>query len=80
MATIMDEIREIMLEHLQNLYEFYGACTAVKIARKHVGWYLQRQPAARETRRKFNQAESAREQLKVIREYFDSRCLQEVAA
>lgn len=33
-------IREIVLEHLELLYSFYGAATGVRMARKHIGWYL----------------------------------------
>ncbi|MEE8058601.1 MAG: tRNA dihydrouridine synthase DusB [Pseudomonadales bacterium] len=35
-----NEVRQILLEHLNALYAFYGECMGVKIARKHVGWYL----------------------------------------
>lgn len=34
------EVSEVLAEHLQNLYEFYGECSGVRIARKHIGWYL----------------------------------------
>ncbi|MCK4587111.1 MAG: tRNA dihydrouridine synthase DusB, partial [Gammaproteobacteria bacterium] len=33
------EIRDILLEHLHNLYEFYGEYTGVRMARKHISWY-----------------------------------------
>jgi tRNA-dihydrouridine synthase B len=31
---------QILLEHLQALHAFYGDTMGVRIARKHVGWYL----------------------------------------
>ncbi|MGH8377905.1 MAG: tRNA dihydrouridine synthase DusB, partial [Gammaproteobacteria bacterium] len=34
------EIAEVMLGHLDNLYGFYGEFTGVRVARKHIGWYL----------------------------------------
>jgi len=34
------EINQVLTEHLQNLYEFYGDLSGVRIARKHIGWYL----------------------------------------
>lgn len=30
----------VLLEHLQALHDFYGTTMGVRIARKHVGWYL----------------------------------------
>ncbi len=35
-----NEVRQVLLEHLDALYAFYGEFMGVKIARKHVGWYL----------------------------------------
>ena len=35
----MEEIRAIMIEHLDNLYAFYGEYTGVRVARKHIAWY-----------------------------------------
>lgn len=34
-----EEVRDILLEHLENLYSFYGEYSGVRIARKHIGWY-----------------------------------------
>jgi tRNA-dihydrouridine synthase B len=33
------EVRDIMLEHLEQLYAFYGEHAGVRVARKHLGWY-----------------------------------------
>ncbi|MGM0564455.1 MAG: tRNA dihydrouridine synthase DusB [Pseudomonadota bacterium] len=35
-----DEIRETLLGHLEALYEFYGEYMGLRIARKHIAWYL----------------------------------------
>lgn len=43
-------IAEIILAHLESLYEFYGEYTGIRMARKHLSWYGQRlslAPAAR---------------------------------
>lgn len=37
----ISEIRDVVLEHLEGLYLFYGDYMGVRIARKHIGWYLQ---------------------------------------
>ena len=34
------EVSQILSEHLKNLYDFYGEQSGVRIARKHIGWYL----------------------------------------
>jgi tRNA-dihydrouridine synthase B len=34
-----DEVRDIMLSHLEHLYAFYGEHLGVRVARKHLGWY-----------------------------------------
>lgn len=33
------EITEIMLTHVKNLYDFYGEYQGLRITRRHVGWY-----------------------------------------
>ena len=33
------EIHAILLAHLEDLYDFYGLDTGVKVARKHISWY-----------------------------------------
>ena len=35
-----DEVAAILLGHLEQLYAFYGEQAGVRIARKHLGWYL----------------------------------------
>lgn len=35
-----DEIRQILSSHIDALHQFYGETMGVRIARKHVGWYL----------------------------------------
>ena len=33
------EIKNILINHLENLYDFYGEEMGVRIARKHISWY-----------------------------------------
>ena len=33
------EIHAILMAHLEDLYDFYGLDTGVKVARKHISWY-----------------------------------------
>ncbi len=41
-APSSEEIRTIMLDHLSNLYDFYGDLMGVRIAKKHISWYLKK--------------------------------------
>lgn len=38
------EVGAIILSHLESLYAFYGEDTGLRVARKHLGWYLERLP------------------------------------
>lgn len=61
--------RDILLEHLDGLHAFYGA-QGVRIARKHVGWYLQTMPGAEDFRRTFNRIDCAEQQRRGIETFF----------
>lgn len=62
--------RDILLEHLQNLYAFYGEYMGVRIARKHIGWYGKQQPEFAEFRQQINRVETSHEQLIMVKTYF----------
>jgi tRNA-dihydrouridine synthase B len=65
------EVRDIMLTHLRDLYEFYGPEPGVRIARKHIGWYCSGHPQAQAFRQSVMLAVSAESQLAQVRGYFD---------
>ncbi|MGH8378116.1 MAG: tRNA-dihydrouridine synthase, partial [Gammaproteobacteria bacterium] len=64
------EIAEVMLGHLDNLYGFYGEFTGVRVARKHIGWYLKTVPHGAAFRERVVRVETAREQQKLIHGLF----------
>ncbi len=77
----IEEIRTIMIEHLSNLYTFYGEYTGVRVARKHIGWYSKGQRNGADFRRRVNRIDSTEEQLRATHAFFDSLCAtQEMAA
>jgi tRNA-dihydrouridine synthase B len=39
-APSVNEVRSILLEHVKELHQFYGDYMGVRIARKHVSWYI----------------------------------------
>ena len=74
------EIGEIMLGHLENLYGFYGEFSGVRVARKHITWYLKTLPQSSGFRERVMRAETAREQQTIIRGFFADQDIRELAA
>jgi tRNA-dihydrouridine synthase B len=66
------EVRATLIEHLENLYAFHGELQGVRIARKHLGWYAKDRSENAAFRAIVNRAESAVEQLRLTRDYFDT--------
>ncbi|HEX8589316.1 tRNA dihydrouridine synthase DusB [Pseudomonas sp.] len=67
------EVERILLEHLAALHTFYGDVMGVRIARKHVGWYLATLPGAKEFRALFNRLDDTEAQCANVREFFSQR-------
>lgn len=65
-------IRDQLLEHLDNLYAFYGEIHGVQIARKHIAWYSRTQPGSTALRQQVNRAETTQEQRRLIIDFFDA--------
>jgi len=74
------EVAEIMLGHLDNLYSFYGEFSGVRVARKHITWYLKTLPGAGAFRDRVVRVETAREQQQLIRGFFADQDITELAA
>ena len=72
-APELFEVERILLEHLAALHAFYGDVMGVRIARKHVGWYLATLPGAREFRAHFNRLDDTQAQVANVREFFAER-------
>jgi tRNA-dihydrouridine synthase B len=58
---------EIILQHLESLYEFYGEYTGVRMARKHLGWYCRQLPEASALRPILMVAENSASQFAAAR-------------
>ncbi|MDO9623429.1 MAG: tRNA dihydrouridine synthase DusB [Pseudomonas sp.] len=72
-APTLFEVERILLEHMAALHLFYGDVMGVRIARKHVGWYLATLPGAREFRAQFNRLDSTDAQSTNVRQFFGER-------
>jgi len=65
------EIRDTLLAHLENLYQFYGEYAGVRIARKHLSWYSKGQNSSSIFRDMVNRVASSDEQRQMTRQFFD---------
>jgi tRNA-dihydrouridine synthase B len=66
-----EEMRELLLEHLEDHYRFYGEYTGVRTARKHIGWYLADLPGGPAFCAAMNRIENTREQWQAVADWFD---------
>jgi tRNA-dihydrouridine synthase B len=64
------EIHSVMLEHLADLYDFYGELTGMRVARKHISWYTKGLVGSANFRHHMNQLQSIEEQLGTINAFF----------
>lgn len=76
----LGEVKQVMMEHLSSLHNFYGEYLGIRIARKHLGWYVQNLPQGANFRKSFNLLDSASEQLASAQEYFEHLIEGEVMA
>ncbi len=73
-------VRDIMLTHLANLYGFYGDACGVRIARKHLTWYLQNRPLCEPYLHDLVRCDSSAEQTKLVARYFSVLITQNTVA
>ena len=71
-APPLSEQHQVLHEHVANVQAFYGEVMGVRIARKHVGWYLAEHDTDRQFRKTFNGIEQADVQLNALDDYFQS--------
>ena len=64
------EVRDTMLHHLSDLYQFYGETTGVRVARKHLTWYCAGFDNSKDFRSRVVHVDSASEQVRLTREFF----------
>jgi tRNA-dihydrouridine synthase B len=72
-APMVVEVQELMLEHLQAHYAFYGEYLGVRTARKHIGWYVRDLPEGEQFRQRMNRLEDCQLQWNAVRDFFESQ-------
>ena len=70
-APSADEVHRVMQRHLAQLHGAYGEDHGVRVARKHIGWYLDGRPGAAETRRRLMRVRTAAEQFALLESWFE---------
>lgn len=70
-------IGQLLQQHVSALHGFYGELPGLRIARKHIGWYLKslsadKQVAASNFRKQLMTVENATSQLELIEQWFAS--------
>jgi tRNA-dihydrouridine synthase B len=65
------EIHRVLIDHLHDLYEFYGEYSGVRIARKHISWYTKGLVGSAVFRHLMNQLQSTEQQLAAVDEFFN---------
>jgi tRNA-dihydrouridine synthase B len=68
---------QIMREHLQGLYAFYGEGHGLRVARKHIAWYAKGLAGGAEFRQRINVLDSAAAQLAAVEAFFTRSVRQE---
>jgi tRNA-dihydrouridine synthase B len=67
---LVSEIHQVLIAHLQDLYEFYGRERGVKVARKHISWYTKGLAGSASFRHRMNQIDNCEEQLAAVDGFF----------
>ena len=71
-APGVEALRAIVLEHIQAVHAHYGERQGVRIARKHIGWYLQGRPGADDWLQCIYRTEDASEQIRLVSSCLDA--------
>ena len=67
----VEEIREVLVGHLHDLYAFYGYERGSRVARKHIAWYTKGLRHSAVFRARMNTLDDAGAQLAAVKEFFD---------
>lgn len=63
------QVREWLLEHLEDHYGLYGELAGVRTARKHIGWAVHALPGGEDFRRRMNRIETTAEQSRAVHDF-----------
>ncbi len=72
-APAIGEVQRVLLNHVYDLYAFYGEHTGLRVARKHISWYTKGLAGSAHFRQQMNQLESCAAQLTAVNDFFDGQ-------
>lgn len=70
------EHAQVIVGHIVAMHQFYGDITGVRIARKHIGWYVAALPQGEHFRNQVNGVNDAKIQLQLINDFLDRQVAQ----
>jgi tRNA-dihydrouridine synthase B len=70
-APLVAEVKQLLLDHLQDHYTLYGEYSGVRTARKHIGWYVKTLPGGEDFRARMNLIEDCGRQALAVADFFD---------
>jgi tRNA-dihydrouridine synthase B len=68
---LVAEVKRLLLDHLLDHYELYGAFSGVRSARKHIGWYVKTLPGGEAFRSRMNLLDESQAQWQAVADFFD---------
>jgi tRNA-dihydrouridine synthase B len=71
-APQVSEVKQLLLDHLQDHYALYGEYSGVRTARKHIGWYVKTLPGGEDFRTRMNLLEDCGQQARAVADFFDN--------
>jgi tRNA-dihydrouridine synthase B len=69
-AVPLSEVRNVLLEHLEGLYDLYGEEQGARVARKHIGWTVRELPGGETFRASVVRIDAAPAQHSAVNDYF----------
>ena len=66
----VEEIHSVMLEHINDLYGFYGEIAGMRVARKHISWYTKGLAGSASFRHNMNTLQTIELQQAAINDFF----------
>lgn len=65
----MTEIHRILIQHLYDLYDFYGEYSGIRVARKHISWYTKGLVGSATFRHGMNLLKTTEQQVSAVNEF-----------
>lgn len=65
------EIHRILIQHLYDLYDFYGEYSGIRVARKHISWYTKGLVGSATFRHGMSLLKTTEQQVSAVNEFFN---------